>query len=294
MCRLEEEIPMFKSLTPGAIGVKGSLEELLPLASQGGFQGLDISIQAAADLVAERGATEVKRMFAAANLKVGSWGLPVPWNGAEDAYQEGLKTLSKLAEVAAQIGATRCAQWIPCASDTLRFRENFRYHIGRLKPVAEVLKEHGCSLGLEFIGPKTLRIDKAYGFIYTMNGMVALSEAIGTGNVGLLLDARHWYTQLGTVSDLLALTPEDVIHVHVNDAPAGVDISEQIDNKRALPSETGVIDLVAFLKAMKEIGYEGPVSPEPFSQRVRELPAEQAIAETHAGLDKAWQAAGLG
>ncbi|MGA1198509.1 MAG: sugar phosphate isomerase/epimerase family protein, partial [Candidatus Latescibacterota bacterium] len=158
---------------------------------------------------------------------------------------------------------------------------------------AEILKDHGCSIGLEFIGPQTLRIDKPYGFIYTMNGMLALAEAIGTGNVGLLLDAWHWYTQLGTVSDLMALTPEDVIHVHVNDAPAGVAITDQIDNKRALPSETGVIDLVAFLKALKAIGYEGPVSPEPFSQRVRELPAKQAIAETHAGLDKAWQAAGL-
>lgn len=284
---------MFKSLTPGAIGVKGSVEELIQLASQGGFQGLDIGIQAAADLVAERGVAEVKALFETAHVKVGAWGLPVNWNGPEDAYQEGLKNLTKLAEVAAQLGATRCAQWIPCASDTLKFRENFRFHITRLKPIAEVLKDHGCSIGLEFIGPQTLRIDKPYGFIYTMNGMLALAEAIGTGNVGLLLDAWHWYTQLGTVSDLMALTPEDVIHVHVNDAPAGVEITDQIDNKRALPSETGVIDLVAFLKAMKAIGYEGPVSPEPFSQRVRELPAEQAIAETHAGLDKAWQAAGL-
>jgi len=283
---------MFKSLTPGAIGVKGSLDELVQLASQGGFQGLDIGIQAAADLVAERGVADVKALFESAHLTVGAWGLPVNWNGSEDAYQEGLKNLSKLAEVAAQLGATRCAQWIPCASDTLKFRENFRFHITRLKPISEILKDHGCSIGLEFIGPQTLRIDKPYGFIYTMNGMLALAEAIGP-NVGLLLDAWHWYTQLGTVSDLMALTPEDVIHVHVNDAPAGVEITDQIDNKRALPSETGVIDLVAFLKAMKAIGYEGPVSPEPFSQRVRELPAKQAIAETHAGLDKAWQAAGL-
>lgn len=284
---------MFKSLTPGAIGVNGSLQELIPLASNGGFQGLDIGIQAVADLVDEKGVSEVKDLFASANLRVGAWGLPVNWNGPEDAYQEGLAKLGKLAAVGAELGATRCAQWIPCSSDTMTFRENFRFHIQRLKPIAEVLKEHGCSLGLEFIAPQTLRIDKPYGFIYTMDGMLALSEAIGTGNVGLLLDAWHWFTQLGTVSDLRALTPEDVVHVHVNDAPANIDITEQIDNQRALSSETGVIDLVGFLKALKEIGYEGPVSPEPFSQRVRELPAEQAIAETHAGLDKAWQAAGL-
>ena len=89
------------------------------------------------------------------------------------------------------------------------------------------------------------------------------------------------------------MTNDDVVYVHVNDAPAGVFIGDQLDNQRALPSETGEIDLVAFLKVLKEIGYDGPVTPEPFSQRVRELPDEQAVAETHAGLAKAWEAAGI-
>ena len=84
-------------------------------------------------------------------------------------------------------------------------------------------------------GPRTLRVDKPYGFIHSMDGMLGLAHAIGTGNVGLLLDCWHWYTGLGTVSDLMALTAEDVVHVHVNDAPAGVDVADQIDNKRALP-----------------------------------------------------------
>ena len=134
---------------------------------------------------------------------------------------------------------------------------------------------------------------KKYGFIYTQAGMLALSEAIGTGNVGLLLDAWHWYTGLGTESDLRALTNEDVVYVHVNDAPVDVFIGDQVDNKRALPSETGVIDLVAFLRVLKEIGYDGPVTPEPFSQRVRDLPDDRAVAETQAGLQKAWDAAGI-
>ena len=284
---------MFTSLAPGAIGVKANLTEGLAHAHNAGFQGLDLNMREVSDLVDAQGADHVKGLFEEKGLQVGAWGLGFAWNGSNEEYKAGLDSLPRLAAAGAAVGATRVSQWIPPASDDLKFRENFRFHIQRLKPIAEVLKDNGCSIGLEFIGPQTLRIDKTYGFIYTMNGMLALSEAIGTGNVGLLLDAWHWYTQLGTVSDLLALTPEDVIHVHVNDAPAGVDITDQIDNKRALPSETGVIDLVAFLKAMRDIGYEGPVSPEPFSQRVRELPAEQAIAETHAGLDKAWKAAGL-
>ena len=63
---------------------------------------------------------------------------------------------------------------------------------------------------------------------------------------------------------LKALTPAQVVYVHVNDAPAGVPIDEQMDGVRALPGETGVIDIAGFLKALQGIGYDGPVTPEPF------------------------------
>lgn len=284
---------MFKSLAPGAIGVKANLDEGIEYAKNAGFEGLDVNMRAVSDLVDEQGADQVKALFSDKGLRIGAWGLGFAWNGTDEEFKEGLDALPRLAAAGAAVGATRVSQWVPPASDDFPFRENFRFHVARLRPIAEVLNEHGCRLGLEHIGPRTLRDGKKYGFIYTQAGMLALSEAIGTGNVGLLLDAWHWYTGLGTESDLRSLSSDDVVYVHVNDAPADVDIADQIDNKRALPSETGVIDLVTFLKVMKEIGYDGPVTPEPFSQRVRELPAEQAVQETHDGLDKAWKAAGL-
>ncbi len=63
--------------------------------------------------------------------------------------------------------------------------------------MAQILADHGCRLGLEFVGPKTLRDSQRYPFIYTMAGMLALGDAIGTGNVGLLLDCYHLYTSHG-------------------------------------------------------------------------------------------------
>jgi sugar phosphate isomerase/epimerase len=284
---------MFKSLAPGTIGVKADLEEGLKYAKLGGFQGLDIGISTVASLVQEKGADHVKGLFGEAGVRIGAWGLPVGWNGPQEEYEKGLMALPALAEAGAAVGACRVSQWIPAASDERKFRENFQWHVQRLRPVCEILRDHGCSLGLEFIGPRTMRMETSYGFIYTLPGMMALCEAIGTGNAGLLLDCWHWYTGLGTLSDLRSLAADDVVHVHVNDAPAGVDVGDQVDNVRALPSETGVIDLVGFLKVLEEIGYEGPVTPEPFSKRVRELPAEEAVKETGDGLDRAWQAAGL-
>ncbi len=284
---------MFTCLAPGAIGVKADLEQGLDYANKGGFAGLDVNIRQAADLVQSEGVDHVKALFSDRGLRMGGWGLGFAWNGSQEDFNEGLKALPRLAAVGQSIGSNRVTQWIPPASDGLNFRENFRFTVKRLKEIAQILGDHGCRLGLEHIGPRTLRDEKKYGFIYTQAGMLALSEAIGTGNVGLLLDAWHWYTGLGTESDLRALTNEDVVYVHVNDAPVDVFIGDQVDNKRALPSETGVIDLVAFLRVLKEIGYDGPVTPEPFSQRVRDLPDDRAVAETQAGLQKAWDAAGI-
>ena len=99
--------------------------------------------------------------------------------------------------------------------------------------------------------------------------MLALGREIGP-NVGLLLDCWHWYTSHGTLDDLKRLTAEQVVYVHVNDAPAGIPVDEQQDMVRALPGETGVIDIVGFLQTLRAIGYDGPVTPEPFKKELNE------------------------
>ena len=284
---------MFTSLAPGAVGVKATLAEGLVFAAEAGFQGLDVDVREVARCVREKGADHVAGMFSDARLRIGAWGLPVTWNGPREDYERDLRALPALAAAAASVGAFRVSQWIPPASDERPFREQYRWCLGRLRPICEVLKDHGCSIGLEFIGPRTQRVDRRYGFIHSIAGMLGFCEALGTGNAGLLLDCWHWHTSLGTLADIRGLAPRDVVHVHVNDAPAGVAVEDQVDQVRALPSETGVIDLAGFLSALDGIGYAGPVTPEPFSRTVRELPASEAVRVTHRGLAEAWRAAGL-
>jgi hypothetical protein len=141
--------------------------------------------------------------------------------------------------------------------------ENWCFHIERLRPIAETLGECGICFGLEFLGPKTLRDDKRFSFIHTLPGILDLATEVGP-NVGVLLDSWHWYTSGATVGDILALKPEQVVSVHVNDAPAGIPLDTQQDMKRKIPGATGIIPIVAFLRALHGIGYDGPVTPEPF------------------------------
>src|SRR4030042_837718 len=72
-------------------------------------------------------------------------------------------------------------------SDELPFEENYRIHADRLGEIATVLANHGCRLGLEFVGPKTSRADKQYAFLHDLPGMMGLCNDVRP-KAGLLLD----------------------------------------------------------------------------------------------------------
>ncbi len=280
---------MYQTLSPGAIGVRGlSLSESIDLARATGFAGLDFSIQEAAEM----GAAAARALFDEAGIKYGAWGLPVRWN--TDSWRDDLAGLPRFAEVAAEMGATRCSTWCPPASDEREFDENYAWHLERFGAIAEVLNEHGIRFGIEFIGPLSLRPPEKHAFIYTMEGMLALAAEISTGNVGLLLDAWHLYTSGGALDDLDKLSNADIVNVHVNDAPAGLTMAEYNDHDRRLPCETGVIPLAGFMRKLVAIGYDGPVTPEPFSARLNAMADGRAAAEETARyMARLWAAAGM-
>ena len=278
---------MFRNLGPGAIGVDRNALDIFTAAREAGFEGLDPDM----GQVAELGPTAFLRPYEQHGLKVGGWGLPVPLQAGDEQYRAALDRLGATAAAAASVGATRCATWIPSCSDERPFSENLAFHVQRLRPVAETLGEHGCRLGLEVIGPRTFLRSKKYPFIHTMEGMLELCEAVGTGNVGLLLDSWHWYTSHGTLGDLKKLTDANIVQVHINDAPSGVPVDEQVDSVREIMGETGVIDLTGFLRALRDAGYSGPVTPEPFSAKLKEMSPAEAVSYAGSALKKVWEQA---
>jgi sugar phosphate isomerase/epimerase len=268
--------------------VKLPFEECARLAAEAGFKGIAIDFAAAA-----ADPDGVRRVLEVNKLAPAAWTLPVEFRGEEAKFKEGLARLPETAKLAKRIGATRCVTWILPFSDTRSFEDNYQLHVSRLRPCAEVLAEHGCRFGLEFVGPKTLLQGHPYEFIRTQDDMLELCAAIGGGNLGLLFDCFHWYTSHGTRENISKLSDSLVVDVHINDGAPGRGPDEQIDNDRRLPGESGVIDLVGFLQGLKAIGYTGPVTPEPFSPRLREMAPADAIRATAEALLGVWKAAGV-
>lgn len=287
---------MYRALAPGMINIRNvSLADTLALAQRFGYGGIAFDVREAADLADHQGIDHIRGLFANAGQKAATFGLPVSWR--DDAkWQDDLKDLPRLARVARDLGCDRCNTWLPSGSNERHYDDNFEWHVARFQPIAQALRDAGCRLGLEYIGTPSFREQYQHPFISDLDGLVTLANAIGTGNVGVMLDSWHLYMSGGGPADLERLRVEDIVVVHVNDAPAGLQINEQIDTVRALPMETGVLDVVSLLEKLKQMSYDGPVLAEPFSKRINDVASSDpngALEELTDAMTKLWRAAGL-
>jgi sugar phosphate isomerase/epimerase len=296
-CALADRIPLRAAIPPnrkmticlscGAIGVSADQLEAIRLAAQYGFE----SVEPSAEYLAKLGDAQISDLTAGMKSKgivFGTAGLPVEFRQDEARFGESMKRMPNLAAGVKRAGVDRWGTWLSPCDNSRTYLENFKLHARRLREAASLLKDHGQRLGLEYVGTKTSRERCRYPFVHTLAEMKELIAEIGTGNVGLVLDSWHWWQADDTVADLLSLKNADVVSVDLNDAPTGVPKDKQLDGRRELPAATGVIDLAAFLNALNQIGYDGPVRAEPFNKPLNDLNNEEACTATIAAMKKAF------
>jgi sugar phosphate isomerase/epimerase len=274
-------------LNTGNIGVKATLAESIALAAKYGFQAVD---PRSADLTAlpDAALQQLLDDMKAKNIEFGAIFQGVPVAQADDRFAAFIKDLDTTCKTLQRASVTRFTTWINSSDNRMTYLQNFRQHTRRIAETASVLGDHGIRFGLEYVAPKTTWSAGKYPFIHNIETMRELITEVKKNNVGFLIDSWHWYTAHETPADLLALRKDDVVAVHLNDAPTGIAVDQQIDSVRALPAATGVIDTSGFLNALHQIGYEGPVTAEPFDAALRKLPAEESLARTAQALQKAF------
>jgi len=274
-------------LACGRIGVRANMSEAIQLACAHRFE----SIEPSASRLSKLSASELQELLEELKSKQLVWGaagLPVDFRRDDASFRGGMKALPQVAKCLQQAGISRVGTWLSPAHRSLTYVANFKQHASRLREIAKVLGDYGQRFGLEYVGPKTSWTASRHSFIHSMTETKELIAEIGRSNVGFVLDSWHWYTAHESKNDLRTLANQDVVACDLNDAPAGVPVDEQIDSRRELPAATGVIDLQAFLSALIEIGYDGPVRAEPFNKPLNSLDNEPATAATAAAMKKAF------
>ncbi|WP_181687372.1 sugar phosphate isomerase/epimerase family protein [Halorhabdus salina] len=279
---------MYTCLDPAAIGVERPFSDAAELAAAHDFAGIQVDLSALRD----QGPDAYRQILETHGLRSGALALPFRVDADREDYEAGLDRLPADAAAAASVGCDRVSTYLFSFSDERPFEANRSFHRERIEPVAEILADHGLRLGLEYLGPETIRAGHEYEFVHTAEGMLDLIDGLDATNVGLLLDSWHWYGAGEDATAFESLAASDVVDVHLNDAPDRPR-DEQIDTDRRLPAETGVIDVGTFLGELDRLGYDGPVTPEPFSDRVEGMADESAVATTSEALADAFDRVGI-
>jgi sugar phosphate isomerase/epimerase len=281
---------MVPSLSPVTIGgAPEKLRDYIALAEQCGFGGVEVDMGSVIRAAEESSWDAVKALFEQLAVAPACTGLPVNWRADEATFEEGMAALPVTAKAAREIGCRRVCTWLPPSvnDDPNEFRRNT---VDRFRKIAELLGDYGIRFGLEFVGPKTSRIGpKAMGaneFIYNLPQTLDLIRDIDAraANIGLLVDSFHWFCTGSSLDELAALSPKQIVHVHINDAP-DVAVDDQLDMQRLLPGE-GIIDLRGFLRTLSKAGYRDFVAVETFNKDLTALGREPAAEKAGAAMER--------
>ena len=122
-------------------------------------------------------------------------------------------------------------------------------------------------LALEFRGNDT--------FCNCLQTAIMLVEQTGESNLGVCLDAFHYYKGPSKPEDLQRLTNRNLAHVQLCDI-AGIPRELMSDSDRILPGD-GDFDLATIMAHLKRIDYTGAVSVELFNPVLWEMAPTQLI-----------------
>ncbi len=260
-----------------------SFEDVLSLSQRFGFPGVDASFAEVRARAEQTSAAAVREFFAEFETSPAYMGfIPAGLFSPEVEFMQALDQFSENCALAASVGCQRTGSFFPNRM-SLPPDEARRILRDRVAILAERAEPHGIAIGLEFIGLRTFQLEEPHAFLNNVPDTIAMLRETGRPNVGLILDSFHYFTSGGDLSQIRSLRAEDIVHLHVNDAPHA-DVMTLEDTDRVLPGK-GVIDLTGWFQAIAEIGFDGYVAIEIFDDEFRNQDWDVAVGTAKEALD---------
>lgn len=256
-------------------------ETYIRLAAKYGFRGVDHRAEVWIDWVSKTSLANVLDECGAVGCRIAHASLPVYFREDDVAFESTFAQLPRRAQTIRDLGIGAMSSSVPACT---RADANEFMHVlkNRLRKIHEVLEDNGLRLGIEYLGVPSLR-KEGNPLIYNLEQALDLCADVGESS-GLLLDSYHWHASGGDISELLDLSADQIVHVHINDA-MHVPVDELNDRERLLPG-AGAIDLDGFLGSIARVGYEGPVAVETFNHSLEAAgPDEAARLAARTGND---------
>ena len=112
----------FTAFVPGSLGIEADQAKSISLASEHGFEAVQ---PFPSDLVRDGHQPHVDALQQR-GLRWAAAGLPVEFRKDDNAFEEGMSALPRVAAVLRQAGADRVGTWLRPSSDDLTYLQNFK------------------------------------------------------------------------------------------------------------------------------------------------------------------------
>jgi sugar phosphate isomerase/epimerase len=247
------------------------LEERAALAQRNGYQGLDFSL---GDIQSIGSPDAVKTILDRHNLEPSTIGgvLGAQVTVPEEEWAPALAQVREKAQQAAAVGGTRTGTVLPHRAEVPK-DQLWPLVVKRIKQLDEALDGTSVRLGMEFLGVKTLRLERPHVFVGSMADFNTMLDEAGAKNVGITLDSYHWYSAEDSLDTIRQTPASRIVLLHVNDAK-DLPRDQLMDQDRLLPGE-GVIPLADWLKAIDSTGFDGFIALEVLGPRLADVNAEE-------------------
>jgi len=240
----------------GATTMTSGLETDITITAQAGYKALELWAEKIDQYLVKNSLADLKALFTdnrVSPLTINSIEF-IAFRGSEFFQIE--RRLHELGKIAQAIGCpTVIIVASPLPDRRLSWGDVKKEYVRVLRSLSGNAREYSLRLAFEFLG---------FGWCSVRSPRAAaeiLREA-DCDNVGLVLDAAHFYGGGGLLGEIERLDPERIYAFHLNDledAPKEA-ITDAI---RIFPGE-GVIPLDEICARLKRIHFDGPVSIELF------------------------------
>ena len=155
--------------------------------------------------------------------------------------------------------------------------EIIRESVRVLDELSDIATLHGVSLGFEFLGQTDCSVQ-------TLDLADEIVRQVDRQNVGLVIDAFHFYAGGSTLEMIEALDPERLFIFHIDDAE---DLPRErlTDAHRLLPG-LGILPLTEIIAAFRKIGYNANASVELFRPEYWERDPFELAREAKAAVER--------
>ena len=278
---------MLKTVCPQYIGARENFYEAAPVIARQGYFGGYYIYELEADTAA--GAAQTAAVLREYGLRPTGFRVPVDISAPEIDFEMALLSCQTDVKAAAACGYRAALTWIMPGSDTLPEASYRAMLVRRLQRMCAMLARCGVTLGVEMVAPRTLQQRYRYPAPCRMEDLFRLLAAADCANLGVILDAFHFYCAGHTPEEYALITrAEQVVMAHISDGVAGRGPAQQLDLERRLPGETGVVDSRAMLRRLSDLGYRGAVIAEPLDARLSALSFEEALTRTAQATERVW------